>query len=73
VAEDKIIISKAFVTGVKTLAGGVGRATIDLYEMRDVLLLMALTEHNIVLTIEPMATEKPLKMKRKAGGILEKA
>ena len=47
------------IEGVKTLSIGVARCTIDLFDLKDAMILLGLTQQNVRLTVEPM--EQPEK------------
>ena len=47
------------IEGVKTLNIGVARCTIDLFDLKDAMILLGLTQQNVRLTVEPM--EQPEK------------
>lgn len=47
------------IEGVKTLSIGVARCTIDLFDIKDAMILLGLTQQNVKLTVEPM--EQPEK------------
>ena len=44
------------IEGVKTLSIGVARCTIDLFDLRDAMMLLGLTQQNVSLTVEPLGT-----------------
>lgn len=52
------------IEGVKTLNIGVARCTIDLFDLRDAMLLLGLTQQNVRLTVEPLESPE----KKQPGG-----